>query len=162
MIDIVTAARRHLVVDAGVIAVLGGSTAWPVWLFRWRSYVSVEGTGSVSAVLSQQGGWAAPNRHNTMSFPQLQVEIYADPTRTTARNPSAVDAHAAALDAHLALNALLHVPAGTTPSEGLVWGDETGSLRVLGSSLLGEPDLSEVPGGDGLVRSVARYGVVVA
>lgn len=155
-LDLVTAVRRQLALETSVTSLLGSDSTYSTWIFRWRPYVSVEGTESAAVVLAQRGGWTAPNQHNTMEFPRLQVEIFVDPPRDGAGHPQhATAAEEGAYTIWRALDAVLHRPQGGA----IEWGDHNGKLRVLGSHRLGELDVVDVPEGDGMVRGLVSYGV---
>jgi hypothetical protein len=118
----------------------------------------MEGTGKACVVLSQRGGWATANRHNTEQFPVLQVEVYSDPTRDANRNPSDdYTPEERAYEVYRAIDAVLHRPDGFDED----WGDAMGTLRITGSLRAGEPDITDVPEGDGLIRLLVRYEMKV-
>lgn len=135
-----------------VTAALGATAAGNPYLFQHTMWVTLEGTGSTAAVLSRAGSWAARNTHNTMRFPRLALEIWADPIRDgglNATDPGEVQRRADA--AFTALDAHLHRPADT-----VVW---WGSVRTLGCQGAGDPVAYPVPDGTGMVRLLAYYNV---
>lgn len=133
-------------------AVLGAFADGTPFLFQRQLWTTVETTGSTAAVISRAGGWAGGNEHNTMRFPRLSLEIHVDPIRDAARNvidPGEADRRAdAAWDA---FDGRLHRPASSTQ----MWG----SVRTIGCLRLGEPNVYDVPDGDGLIRLQCFYGV---
>ena len=42
----------------------------------------MEGTGAAAVLVRQQAGGPHPNRHNTMTFPRLVVEVTSIPSAT--------------------------------------------------------------------------------
>lgn len=156
-LDLVTAARRHLVADTALAALVGTSPAFQVWVFRWRPYVIVEGTGQAAVVLAQRAGWQSPNMHNNMEFPRLQVEVWADLERDVNGNPASRTAEDLASDVLREVSRILHHPRGDLQE----WGDTNGKIRVLRSTRLDEMDIVDVPNGDGLVRGTVNFGVVL-
>jgi hypothetical protein len=42
---------------------------------------------------------------------------------------------------------------------GFYWGNTDGTLRIVSSSRAGEPDISDVPDGDGVVRLLVNYNI---
>ncbi len=162
-IDPVLAARRHLVSFSTVREVLGPETGDTVWLFVRSLGVLVEGSGLAAAVLSAEGGWTRPNRHNTASFPRLVVAIYADPTRGSNGEIVRYDAEVRARRAWLAFDAVLHRPTGFSE----VWGAEPDAdppdpgLRVWGSQALLYPEPVPVEQWQGGVLFRAEYGLNV-
>lgn len=148
--DLTTAARRVLADHEPLTSLLGSSDSWDTWIFRWRPYVTLKASGAAAIVLSERGGWATPNRHNTARFPRLQVEVYVDLPREEGTPVSRV-AEERALEICRALDEVLHVPDGRTM--------EWGGLRVLGSTRQQEPQMDAVPDADGLVRVLVYYEV---
>lgn len=154
MTDITVAARRFLVEQPDVTSLLGSSATYKHWLFRLRPFVQIEGTGKCAMVLSRRAGWAPPNRHNTAQFPRLQVEILADDDRELGTpNPANRAAHDKAIEVFEAVDLHLHRPHG-----GATFFND---VRVLGSTRLGEPDVTPVPGGDGVMRLLVEYGLML-
>jgi hypothetical protein len=133
-------------------------TAYPdgtPWLFQQDLWQDLEGTGGTAAVIVVDSGWAAPNTYNTMRFPRLQLDLYADPIRDPARNitqPGETRRRLARL--FDVFDQRLHQPAGREQ----FWGD----IRVIGSIRLGEPSTVAVPEGDGLTRLQVFYAITQA
>lgn len=123
-------------------------------LFQHKLWVAMEGTSTTAAVISRAGGWSGSNAHNTMRFPRLSLELYADPLRDAGKNltdPGEVWSRIeAAFDA---FDKRLHRPDPTS----IMWG----TLRTIGCERLTDPMVYEVPDGDGLLRSQTFYGVSV-
>lgn len=168
MTDLVVAARRMLAEKTDVRDLLGpgatspdveGKRVFDLWLFQWRLYISMEGTGETAIVLSQRNGWTAPNPHNTMAFPTLQLEIYSDPRRDLGNPKTATGAEQKGLALVPVLDRYLHLVQRIDGPWS--WGGtETDEpVRVLGSQRLAEPEVMEVPSGDGLIRVLLRYGL---
>jgi hypothetical protein len=153
-LDLVTAARRELMKSTALVALLHEANG-SVWLWQWTAKETVRGTGMASLVLSARGGWAGANRHNTLAFPRLQVEVYAD----VPREDGLVDVRTAesyAQEVWAEAHKVLHRPA----SGGMVWGNENGALRIVTSvASSGFPDISAVPDGDGVIRLLATYNI---
>lgn len=155
-LGLVKAAARELRATSAVTTLVGTSTEWGPWIFRHKPYVSLEGTGSAMVVLVQRPN-GAPNRHNTARFVTLQVEVYADVPRDASGHPSGRTAEEVAEDVFLAIDAVCHVAA----QRPITWGDGNGRLRVVSSTRAGDLDVVDVPGGDGLVRGIVSYDVVL-
>lgn len=125
------------------------------WIFQHSLWVTVEGSSSSAAVLSCQGGWASPNRHNSMRFPRLGLEIYVDPLRDPGGNLIEPGETHRRLDyVYRSFDTQLHRPAGDT----VFWG----ALRVISSTRLIEPVSYPVPDGGGMLRLQTFYGVTEA
>lgn len=152
--DVVTGALAWLrakpdVVDAVDMFNIGGTIGPGIW--GYRAWTRMEGTGKTAVVIAHDGGWAAPNTHNTLRFPRLVVTVWADPKRDATKNDidpyvqKRADACFQVLDKHL------HRTGG--PS--IFWG----TLRVVTCVRLTEPNMYPVPDGDGLIRLQTFYAV---
>ena len=170
MIDVTTAARRFLAEQESLTTLLGGDSTYKTWIFRWRPYVKVEGSGKSLLVVRQSGSWASANAHNTMRFPRLIVEVWSDVQRAESglskQNVTrAATAEDAAQAISLELDKYLHRVAGGD----VVWGREVDDmdvvtdpgLRIIGCYRQGEPDIRELQGGDGAVVASNTYTVTV-
>lgn len=162
--DLVTAAYREVSSLAAALITVGlhGADAvsppgWPEpWIFKWEPRRSVEGTGLASVVVTKGRTWAGANAHNTLRFPSIQIEVYADQARDTAEAPAFRDAQSRAEDVWAVIDPVLHRPDGGS----LLWGDGDGLLRVVSSKRSsGEPDLAAVPETDGVWRLLMSYAV---
>lgn len=160
-LDVALAARRHLASLPAIRAVLGPTGADSeglTWLFSSSLAVLVEGSGRAGAVLSIAGAWARPNSHNTARFPRLQLEIFADPSRSSG-NIVRRDAEARAWFAWEPFNLELHRTDGFAETWGALGLDP--GLRVWGSTLLSHPDMFDTPDWDGGCRLLVYYGLCV-
>jgi hypothetical protein len=158
-LDVALAARRFLAAIPACRAVLGPSgadTESTVWLFTRSMSVVVEGTSRCAAVLSVAGPWARPNEHNTARFPRLQLEIFADPSRSGGAITTR-DAEARAWAAWDPFDKVLHRPRGFSE----MWGakDSDLGLRVWGSLRTSDPDTFPTPDWDGGQRLLVHYGL---
>lgn len=151
--DIVTSAIQFLKTFPEVTAALGSDKVWTSWLFDRRLYARYEGTSKTAVVLSTAGGWTSPNAYSTVRFPRLRVEIYTDPTRDGAGAVVTRDAEARALDVFDLVDRRLH----NTSGHDVMWGGQ----RVIASTRLSEPEVFDVPDGDGAVRCEVYYGLGV-
>lgn len=150
--NLVQGAVKWLLTFTDVLAVLGTNPAGKHFLFQSTMWTNLEGTGTTAAVIGRAGGWTSPNTHNTMRFPRLSLEMWADPIRDSGGNEinrgeaeRRIDAAFLTLDTHL------HRPQG-----GATW---WGTVRTVGCTRLGEPTVYPVPDGGGLQRLLAFYGV---
>jgi hypothetical protein len=158
-LDVALAARRHLAALPACRAVLGptgSDVESSVWLFTRTLSVVVEGSSRAAAVLSVAGGWARPNEHNTAQFPRLQLEIFADASRTSG-TITCRDAEARAWAAWHPFNEELH----RLKAFSEIWGakDSDPGLRVWGCQLTSHPDTFDLPDWDGGKRLLAHYGL---
>ncbi len=153
--DLVQGAVKWLLGFTDIAAVLGvyPDTGTP-WLFQTTLWATVEGSQSTAAVISRAGGWAGANAHNTMRFPRIRLELYADPIRDGARNLTDPGEAWRRIEAAWdVFDSRLHRPAAAD----VRWGD----VRTLGCLRLGEPTVYSVPDGEGMLRLQCFYGVAV-
>lgn len=168
MSDLTLAARNYLAQQPSVTSLLGSDTLWDTWIFADEPYALVENSQSVLIVITQEGGWASPNMHNTMQFPRLLIDIWADPTRNPATNAVRVkDAKIKINAVYNAVDKFLHTVNLDVPGGGSIyWGtatqifEKTGS-RIQGSQRLGEPEFSPVMDGNGAYMGRVIYGVTI-
>lgn len=153
--DVVQGCVKFLLAQARVRAVLGtdDGTTEP-WLFQHKMWTDVEGTSSTACLIGRDGGWAAPNLYNTMRFPRITLEVWADPQRDMHRNVTdpgevwrRIEHTYEVIDEHL------HRPMGGQQ----YWG----TLRVIDCVRSTEPTIYEVPDGDGLLRLLTSYAVTL-
>lgn len=149
--NLITAARRELASTTDIVSLLGSSPTYQTWLFQWRLYEQVEGSGLAAVVLSQHP-WEAPGYYHTRKHSRLQAEIYVDPTRAADNNPTAQNAHDRIFEIANALSSILHRPDG-----GSIYFD---SLRIHGTERLGEPSISDIPLMDYTIRGLLSFGVL--
>ncbi len=151
--DIVSGAVAFLYSKPDVLAVLGSDPDGP-WLFQYELWAKdlIEGSESTALVISSDGGWAGPNLQNTLRFPRLQIDVYADPIRDHGNNvidPGEVQRRA--YRAFQVVDKYLH----RVNSETQMWG----TIRTVSCSRLTEPVVYRVPDGDGLLRCQVYYAV---
>lgn len=153
--DIVSGATAFLLAQADVLAavttfVIGGGQVPGV--FQYRPWVDMEGSSGTCCVVSNDGGWAAPNIQNTLRFPRLAINVWADPIRDSTSNvtdPGEVMRRAYAT--YKAVDKHLHRTGGPEVM--------FGQLRIISCVRLTEPVIYVVPDGDGLVRCQTMYAV---
>lgn len=149
--DIVQAAVKYLLGQPTVLAVVGTTDIGTPLLFQHQLFFPLEGRSSTAVVISYAGGFDA-NMHNTLRFPRLMLEIYADPLRNLDRNT--VDPGEVWRRINVAFDALdkvLHRPQGGSQ----MWG----SIRTISCSRMAEPQMYPVPDGDGMLRCATVYGI---
>jgi hypothetical protein len=155
--NIVRAAYEWLAASDDLTDLLGNSTLWGPWIFQGvdetsEPYVAMEGTSAACVMVWQQGGWSAPNTHNTMKFPKLNVEVYLDPPRDAARNVIDRDVVSQFQPIWDQLDKLLHRPQGGD----MLWG----TRRVLGSHAQnGAWDIFPNPDTDGVKVSRNSFAI---
>lgn len=142
-------AQPEVVAAVSTYVIGGQSTAG---IFQYQPWAKLEGTCSTCAVITNDGGWVAANPHNTLRFPRITLNIWADPLRDNVNNvvdPGEVMRRAFAT--YRVFDKYLHRTAGAE----VMWGQ----LRVLASVRLVEPTIYVVPDGDGLVRCQVLYAI---
>ena len=168
MTSLSLAARNYLAQDPELRALLGRSQSWDTWIFDTKPVgVRIENTSRCMIVINEDGTWAARNEHNTLRFPRLQVDIWADPTRNSDGSVQVYDASdkieriAKVLDKHLHLT-----DPGTSMGMPYIWGtaeeisSKTGVV-IAGSHHREGPSLSDVRDTDGTLMGRLVYGVNV-
>ena len=73
--EIESAARWECLQDQTINGLAAGR------VYRHRLEFPVEGTGGHALVVYREGGWATPDRINSLDFPVLVFDCYGDPTR---------------------------------------------------------------------------------
>ena len=87
------AVRNYLAQDEDLKRLLGRSASWDTWIFDERPVnVHVENTSRCLIVVNEDDQWTSPNEHNTLNFPKLFVDVWADPTRNADRSVQIFDA----------------------------------------------------------------------
>lgn len=162
------AVRNLLAQDEGLKALLGRSASWDTWIFDQKPVnVKIENTSKCFIVINESGTWAPPNLHNTMLFPRLIIDVWADPTRNANKTVQKFDAQNKVGAIQKFLDKHLHtVDPGTPSGEVRIWGTEeeiaakTGVV-VTGSQRLTGPDFSPIRDSEGSVMGSYTYGVNV-
>lgn len=151
-------ARAHLVQFSAVRAVLGSGKGFSTWVFRGQDdmakpFVNMEGTGAAAVLVRQQGGWSSPNRHNTMTFPRLVVEVYVDPERDMHGNEISPDV----MGRFTQIQAVLDRYLRNMDHREVMWGQ----VRTLSCDRLDEWSVFPLPDGGGIRVSRAAYAVTL-
>lgn len=152
--DIVTGAVRYLrtqpeVLDAVDTFTINGKLTPGV--FSYRLWTRMEGSQSTAVVIQHDGGWATPNIHNTLRFPRLVLNVWADPLRDEQNNNVDPRVQGRANACFEIVDRFLHLTAGPDRM--------FGSIRVVSCVRITEPVIYDVQDGDGLVRLQASYAV---
>ena len=168
MTDLSLAIRNYLAQDAGLRELLGRSISWDTWIFYENPInVKVENTGKCLLVINEDGTWTSPNDHNTMRFPRVYIDIWADPTRNEDRSVKVNDAKSKIERIQKLLDKHLHLTdAGTRQGMPYIWGttDQVASktgVVVAGSHRVDGPTLSPIRDTDGAYMGRMTYGVNV-
>lgn len=126
--NLITASRKHFLSDETIRGFVVEK------VYKLSLLEKLDGTGG-SAIVTQRGGyWANPDSVKTSMFPVLQVDCYADATRTPQGEIREVDAADKAEALWLAVDRLIH---GVRAQ---VWGGASG-LRIVTCARFREPDL---------------------
>lgn len=139
----VLSAVSTAVIDGQMVPLLFGYSLWGT---------PIENTQMTAAFITSDGGWAGPNLHNTLRFPRITLNIWADPIRDG--NGNVADPHEVMLrinNTYEVIDNYLHRPEGETQ----MWGQ----IRTVASVRLTEPLTYRVPDGDGIVRLQATYAI---
>lgn len=165
--------QNYLRQQDDLVAMVGKSQNFPVWIWADKPLGKIEGYGKVAPqrsaliVITENNGWAQSNAHNTLRFPRVYVDVWADPTR----NP---DGSVRVQDADDKIDAIqrkvmkyLHlVDMGGPNGMPVCWGTAeqmatfTGSI-LSSSSKNQDPVYSDVRDGDGARMGTATYDMAV-
>jgi hypothetical protein len=153
--DIVSGAVKFLLAQPDVVAAVGtfviGGQQTP-GIFGYSVVGTVEGSSKTAAVLTNDGGWAGANLHNTLRFPRLTLNLWSDPMRDGGRNvTNGPEVMRRCFAVYKVFDRYLHRTGGSDVM--------FGSVRVITSTRLTEPTIIVVPDGDGLVRLQVTYAI---
>lgn len=158
--------RNFLAQREALTDLLGSSQSWATWIFDQKPVgVKVEGTQKCLIVINEYRPFTSPNEHNTMRFPQITIDIWADPTRNSNKSVKTWDADTKIETIQKQIDAVMHtVDRGTPGGMPIIWGTaaqvaaKTGSI-VAGSTRLDGPDYSDVKDSEGSRMGRLLYGV---
>lgn len=163
--------RNYLAQQEDLRALVGRSQNWDTWMWADKPLGKVEGYGktaperSALIVISEGTSWTTPNEHNTLSFPRVFVDVWADPTRNSDGDVKQADADDKIAAIHKVVSKYLHrVDNGTSKGQPLCWGTAeqmatwTGSL-INSSSRAGEPAYADLRDGNGARMAAVTYNV---
>ena len=157
---------KYLLDQDDVAAVVIRSKDYPEgWIFEDDIYGKVASTGQCAIVISEVGQHASPNQHNTMRFPNLLVDVWADVSRNADLSVKRKDAQARAERVHKILRKHFDLkPNGRLDGGFLVWGSDEQiaagqGIPIFGSTMGAGPDVSLISNGEGAVMSRVTYYV---
>lgn len=166
MTQLTLAIRNLLAQDGDLRALLGRSASWDTWIFSEELIgVKVEGTQKCLIVVAEDDTWTSPNEHNTMRFPQVFVDIWADPSRNEDKSVRQQDAKDKITAIQPFIDRYLHLVDGAN-NEGKprIFGTaeqieaKTG-IVVTGSQRLNGPRFSPIRDSEGSWMGRFTYGV---
>jgi hypothetical protein len=120
--EIETAARKMLMSDDTIRGYTVSEAETRV--YKNRLDIPVNQTGKLALVVSRNGGWATPDEVQTLEFPILRVDAYADPTREIDGQIRILDAEDKAAALLRAADRLIH------GKRGVLWGGASGVVVV--------------------------------
>lgn len=162
MTDIVKDVQYALQEAPGIQALvvepyIGKDAGWVNgWIFDSSLSTRIENTQRCAIVVSYGGGWRPPLDSNTVRFPLVVVDIWADPTRDTDNSVLTHDAKTKCFHIYSEVFKVLHLLDRSTDDGGAIYFDQT---RIISSESLGEPDLSWVQDGNGARMLRSRFGI---
>lgn len=124
-----------------------------------------EGKGKCIIVVAYGGTWTVANEHNTLRFPRIFVDIWADPTRNADKSVQVYDADDKIEVIQNLVDKHLHLVNKSRP-DGLpwIWGtaeqmsEKTGVI-IDGSSRTMGPDISPISDTDGAMMGRTTYNI---
>ncbi len=150
--DIVQGAVKYLLARPECVAAVGHTDIGTPLIFQNALFYPIEGKSTTAVVINYAAGYQGANLHNTMRFPRIMLEIWADPLRNLGRNTVDPGEVWRRINATFTVfDKALHRPQGGVQ----MWG----SLRTIGCTRLAEPIFYPVPDGDGMMRAATFYGV---
>lgn len=160
------AARNLLAQDADLKALLGKSASWDTWIFDESPVgVKVENSQRCWIVINENGTWTAPNEHNTMEFPRLELDIWADPSRNDDLSVKRFDAKTKIKQIQKLVDKHLHtIDMANNSGMPIVWGtaaeiaNKTGVV-IAASQKIDGPDFRPVTDSQGTWMATYVYGV---
>jgi hypothetical protein len=154
-VELTVGLLRYLSAQTSITSRVGAfvrtpSTGEP-YIFRGQLAIPIENSGESAIVIRQAGSWATSNRHNTMRFPRIELQVFSDVPRLVSVGPTSLDSQKPCLELCTELFKLLHRP----DASGFYWD----SVRILNSMVLSEPDPRPHPDGDAMSVGVMSVGV---
>ena len=158
--------RNTLAQDLTLTTLLGKSQTWATWIFDESPVgVRIENTSSCLIVVSEDDQYTSPNAHNSMEFPRVFVDIWADPLRNTDRSIRVNDATTKIKNIQRLVDKHLHLVSPSGPlGAPVIWGTasqilaKTGTV-VAGSTRLSGPRFSGVRDSEGTIMGRLVYGI---
>lgn len=142
------------------------SANWDIWIFDEKPVMAkFEGNSKCLIVVNEGEPWTSPNGHNTLEFPSLIVDIWADPDRKADKTVAVDNARDKIKAVAKIVNEHLHrVNPGGADGGFIIWGTEeqistkTGVL-VTESKRLSGPIFSPIKDTEKAWMGRYTYGV---
>ena len=158
--------RNELAKDSRIRALVGRDATWTDgWIFTEDIHARLEGTEKCAIVVSEVGTYTTMNAHNTMKFPRIEIDIWADPSRNDDGSVQVHDAKFKIEDIIDIIDQHLHLVDLSAPNGDLIrWGSEAdiaaGKASVIaGSSRIEGPDFRDIADTEGGVMGRYAYGI---
>lgn len=157
--EVTTAARRYMLNQVSVTSQVQQR------VFKHRLMEKIDGTGKSAIVVKRSGGWASPDRVQTIEFPILVMEYWADHARTPGGEIAVANAEDRAWALHRIADPLLHAQRDVRWG---AFGSDPG-LRIVSAKRESEPvlvnhedahDYRAAPMGDSVMVS-CRYALEI-
>lgn len=160
------AVQRTLARDTELTSLLAKSAILGPWVFDEKpTGAKIERTQKCLIVINEGPQWTSPNTHNTLKFPTLLVDIWADPTRNPDGSVQLEDAKAKIEAIQKQVDRVLNLIDSGTPAGGLwIFGTEaqvtskTG-VAVSESKRSSGPEYAEVTDSEGSWMGRLTYNV---
>lgn len=170
MTTLTLAIRNELARIPGLTALLAKSASWDTWIFDERPVkAAIEGSQKCMIVVSSDRPYAGANDHNTLRFPQVHIDVWADPTRDATKENKPVkiyDAKSKIERIFPFVDKFLHrVDSGTPSGNLLIWGtaaevaSKTGVVVSGSQRISGDIEFSPVRDSEGTMMGRITYGV---
>lgn len=163
MTDIVSDVQTYLQADSGIQELvgvdgyIGQDQAWVNgWIWDSQLEDRIEGSEKCAIVVSYAGPWGSPLEGNTVRFPAVVVDIWADPTRNEDGSVYEHDAKAKCFRIYDRVDRALHLVNRDREDGGAIF---FGLTRIFSSERLADPDLQWVSDSNGARMLRGRYGI---
>jgi hypothetical protein len=160
------AARNLLAQDDRFREWVARSQSWDIWIFDTKPVMAkFENNSKCLIVINEGDPWTSPNEHNTLEFPSLVVDIWADPDRRadkTILRDNAKDKIKAV--ARIVNDHLHRVDPGGPDGGYMIWGtaqeiDTKTGVLVSESKRLSGPVFSPIKDAEGAWMGRYTYGI---
>ena len=134
MTSLSLAARNLLAHQPEVTALLPSSASWDTWIASEEPVgMAIENTSKCMIVISEGAPWTSPNEHNTLRFPTLLVDIWADPSRNPDKSVKRQDAKDKIVKISTQVNRHMHrVDSGSAAGGMIFWGSAVEIAAKMG------------------------------
>jgi hypothetical protein len=166
MTTLTLAIRNELAKVTPLRALLAKSKIWDTYIFDSRPLGGpIEGSQLAQIVVSGTRPYTGANDHNTLRFPQINIDIWADPTRNVDGSVKVDDAKDKIEAIFPHVDRVLHRVDRSQSGSVIIWGtaeevaNKTGVVVSGSHRISGDIDYSPVKDSEGTWMGRISYGV---